>query len=186
MLPGCKSIEASVKPSKAADTEERSSLVINRVNGFNGTVHIGTRQYYKNEDVSTAMFLFYDAWLSTFGDKDKKVLTALQNLTIIWEEDHWVVEDALIYSENGKQAETTDVLVMGLAQHKNLIIVSARYKELERSSLVHELIHVAIWHTNQESEGDADHLGDKFPGWTRKHSALLSLVNVTLAIVIED
>ena len=45
------------------------------------------------------------------------------------------------------------------------------------TSLVHELVHVAIYALHHGEHGDPDHEGDKYTGWTSEHTDFIKETN---------
>jgi len=181
-MPGCITI-----PKKEDRTYEtpKANLSLNHIKvdsipNFKHAMQVSSEDWFTAKETGDAMFMFYATWLSTFGDPDKKVLEALSNLVIMWEPANWQLKNATAYNQAGRKI-LENLWVSGLTQSKLFIQVSAQRDKIYETSLVHELTHVAIWHTVEGSEGDADHEGSRYPGWTKKHSALIDLVNLTIA-----
>ena len=68
----------------------------------------------------------------------------------------------------------------GLTITKGTIWVKVKSNDLLcESSLVHELIHASIWAV-KGTDGDPDHLGNKYYGWTVRHQMVMQRTNEKL------
>jgi len=127
---------------------------------------------YPAEGTAIAMVFFYYEWRKNFGDPGREVENALKELMVEWST---VRKTANAYDIGGEYIQ--DASVAGLAISKSVVWVKAKPGKLIcNTSLVHELVHIAIW-AIEKTGGDADHLGPKYPGWTVDHSALIQKVN---------
>ena len=124
------------------------------------------------EKVSVALVFFYFEWRKSFGDHDRIIERALDNIMIEWSSDDRFTS---AYDVTGQYIE--DASVVGLALTPSVIWVKIRdVKLICKTSLVHELVHIAIW-AKKKTDADPDHLGPKFAGWSVDHSALIQKVN---------
>ena len=127
-------------------------------------------------DVSVAMKIFYREWKKSFGDPDRKVYEALNKLMIEWHDPR--ERKILGYSMDGKMLRGR---VRGTALSPTYITIrKTAYKRIASTSLVHELVHVALWNSGNIL-GDPDHEGMKYSGWTRKHTIFIKNLNNLLA-----
>ena len=127
------------------------------------------------EKVSIAMKIFYLHWLENFGDAGDRVHSAVDNVMVLWGRD---LKTASGYRMDGSYR--TNLRVQGIAHTKGVIWVRKPVDSLIcETSLVHELVHIAIW-ANKNTDGDPDHLGSKYLGWTIDHSALVQNVDEEL------
>lgn len=70
--------------------------------------------------------------------------------------------------------------VVGLAQGPTMAWVKAEPGDLLcQTSFAHELMHLAIW-TLKGTDGDPDHLGKKYMGWTADSMMIIQYVNQRL------
>ena len=124
------------------------------------------------ERVSIALVFFYFEWKQKFGDFDGSVRRALDNIMIEWSsKDRF----SSAYDVTGQYIR--DASVVGLALTPSVIWVKIREEKMIcKTSLVHELVHIAIW-AKKKTDADPDHLGPKFTGWSVEHSALIQEVN---------
>jgi hypothetical protein len=136
---------------------------------------------YPIEHLDLLLFLFYNEWINTFEDPKNQLLDSLWDLVIVWEENVWILE-GMGFDEQGKEIKNPRII--GLTQNKNLIRVAANRSPITHSSLVHELIHVVLWHTDPSSRGDPDHEGEIYPGWTLKHSAFEDALNQLVSTML--
>jgi len=124
------------------------------------------------ERVSVALVFFYFEWRKNFGDADRSVERALNNIMIEWSNDDKFTN---AYDVTGQYVENASVV--GLALTPSLVWVKIRDEKLIcKTSLVHELVHIAIW-AKKKTDADPDHLGLKYLGWNVDHSALIQKVN---------
>ena len=59
-------------------------------------------------------------------------------------------------------------------------LYTKQYKRASATSLVHELVHVALWSQGCKN-GDPDHEGDIYVCWTKKHTKFINHLNKLLA-----
>jgi len=127
------------------------------------------------EKVSIAMKVFYLYWLETFGDRYNRVSVSMNKLMVLWGEEPRTVSG---YRTDGSYG--TNLSVQGMAHTKSIVwIKKDRDSRICDTSLVHELVHIAIW-AGKGTDGDPDHLGSRYLGWTVNHSALVQKVNEEL------
>ena len=134
---------------------------------------------YPPHDVALALTIFYHSWVEEFGDSQGLLEERLNRLYIKWGKTTKTLK--YVYSVEGIKRDSATVL--GLTLSPTYIWVYQREKEdsISQTSLVHELVHVALWATNPHSHGDPDHEGDKIPGWTPAHTALIGKINHLLS-----
>jgi len=121
------------------------------------------------------MMVFYHHWVNRFGDEDLIVKDALENLMIEWSKKKKTVKKG--FSLDGKPRK--NVTVTGITKTKSYIWVwEGYYHKISESSLIHELVHVALRAKN--GHGDSDHEGSKYEGWTTDHSAMILEAKETL------
>jgi hypothetical protein len=130
-------------------------------------------------NVSVAMKIFYLRWMETFGDSGGRVKMNLDTLLLMWGSESKSVHAA--YDETGRYQK--NVPVSGVAHSKGTIWVRKQpMQKLCDTSLVHELVHVSIW-TLKGTDGDPDHLGREYYGWTVNHSAFIQNLNIELCLL---
>jgi len=83
------------------------------------------------------------------------------------------------YDTNGKLIK--NATVSGLALSPRHIWVEIRTSQIWTSSLIHELVHIVIWHDNLLIHGDPDHEGPQYSGWTKKHTQFIHKMNRDLS-----
>jgi hypothetical protein len=141
---------------------------------FSSAWQIQTNEFPTPYSVSTALKVFYNYWVYEFGDEELKLQAALDGLMVEWKEEP---RKGTGYNILGMRATGT---VKGVAMSPGYIWVwQGQEKKLSSSALVHELIHVAIWASQGHS--DPDHEGNKYKGWTPKHSEFMHKINYLLA-----
>jgi len=127
---------------------------------------------YRREPVAIAVSLFYSEWQSKFGDSSNRLRRTLDKLLI-----DWAPRDKKGRAFDISGNSVYDASFGGLTLTPTMIWVKPRSgRPICETSLVHELVHVGIWNL-KGSDGDPDHLGKKFAGWTVEHSALIQRVN---------
>ena len=132
-----------------------------------------TCDIYEKDNVSWTMLIFYDLWKETFGDTNKSVKKALEQLQITWGKDSRVVNN--VYTIDGTFHETANVT--GLVEDDFKIWVLAE-ENISDSSFIHELVHIALIHSC--GSADPDHEGESFPCWTLHHSLFIDEINIEL------
>ena len=128
---------------------------------------------YDKDHVSWAIFVFYEYWEREFGGPGRKVKTALSKIKIEWGEE--IMEVTNVYDIDGNFLEKANV--SGLMQNRYSIWVLAD-DYISDTSLVHELVHIALAHSC--GSPDADHEGADYPCWTESHSDFIDSVNLEL------
>ena len=130
---------------------------------------------YPVESTAIAMSVFYLEWRANFGDPDDLLWKSLNGLMVDYSPRE---RRGNAHDLNGRKIH--DVSYGGLTLSSGYIWVkSYTDRPLCRTSLVHELTHVAFW-TIRGTDGDPDHEGSKYIGWTADHSALINRVKDTL------
>ena len=126
------------------------------------------------EKVAVAILVFYSNWRLKFGD-NPKIWKSLNNLLIEWSADQKKVTG---YSVDGTKFINSPVV--GLARTPTWIWVQTeRADKICQTAFVHELVHIAIW-ALKGTDGDTDHEGNKYWGWTMSHSILIRETNAAL------
>ena len=131
-----------------------------------------TNSWPSTDNVSRALQIFYKHWKQEFGDKDDKVFLALNSIMIEWTDEK--SQRALGYSVDGNINSGT---FRGVAISPSYIrIWKNRYNRIASTALIHELVHIALWNTGS-SQGDPDHEGNLYEGWTFKHTEFINNLN---------
>ena len=129
----------------------------------------------KPTETSIVMKIFYLHWLENFGDRTGRVEATLHKLMVLWGRD---LKTTSGYRMDGTYGR--DIKARGIAHTKSIIWVRRPLSsKVCETSLVHELVHIAIW-SKKGTHGDPDHLGGKYLGWTVDHSAFIQNVNQEL------
>jgi hypothetical protein len=152
--------------------------------GFTNSLQVYHDGVYTSDEVALAMILFYTLWEDWYGDEELKLFHALSELAIIWMPRAWEIKVS-VFDEDGLKIDGgRGILLDGLTHGNSVILVSKGSGELWKTSLVHELTHIALMATT--GTADPDHLGDKYPGWTEEHSGLIDFVNLLLQTTFQD
>lgn len=125
---------------------------------------------------SLALFVFYHQWIEYFGDSDYAVRGMLQRVMIHWDTKKRAGVNG--YDMEGRSFES-DQKIIGLVETDSIIWVWQGYHHrISESSLVHELVHLALRARN--GEADPDHEGLKYRGWTSRHTRMIAETNQML------
>ena len=127
---------------------------------------------HEQEAVAIAMVFFYKEWQHVFGDASGRVWTALDTLLIEWSQ---IDRRATAHDISGKLQYEAKLAGVALTSGMVWVRPGTNLPVCE-TALIHELVHIAIW-SFKGTDGDPDHLGSKYSGWTVDHSALIQNVN---------
>lgn len=114
--------------------------------------------------VATLLETFLAEWHLAFGN-NSEARRAIDELNIVWIEGH-------SFFVRGRE-------VFGVTDKPNLVRVCGLPRALHRTGLVHELVHVILWHTT--GEPDPDHEHSELHGWTPAHNDLIKRVGRILS-----
>jgi len=145
--------------------------------GFQSAYHVVPDcNAFSSERVSVALVFFIARWREYFGDSENIVKDNLDHMMIMWSREKRYNSG---YNMDGIYFK--DWQVHGMAQLKDLVWVSLRKpgSRICDTSLVHELVHASIW-ALKKTDGDPDHLGPAYQGWTRLHTRFIDDVNKEL------
>ena len=83
----------------------------------------------------------------------------------------------------GEKVPEEGVEALGQAFNRSHVRIYYSDKDVPiyKTAFVHELVHASLMALN--GHGDADHQGDKYRGWTKKHSQLIIEVNGFLMLL---
>ena len=130
---------------------------------------------YPGESTAIAISIFYMKWRMSFGDPQGKVWRALNRVMIDWSPE---LKRGNGYDTLGERHQ--GAAFGGLVLSPSYTWARPRQNEIIcESALVHELVHISIWAV-KGTDGDPDHMGSKYSGWTVNHSALIQKVNNAL------
>lgn len=130
--------------------------------------------YHPGEKTSIAMSTFLREWEAEFGPSSR-VSDNLNAILISWSSE---IKRGSGYSNNGDYVHSANY--SGLTITKGTVWVKVRDAErICESSLAHELAHASIW-ALKGSDGDPDHMGKKYRGWTAKTSLVVQRTNEKL------
>lgn len=135
---------------------------------------------YPREKTSIALRVFISEWSEVIGTSGF-VLKAFDGLIITWK-NHEADPIYSGYTVDGFLL--TDVSVKGSTLDKSTVHIyrddygQNNHTRICESALAHELVHIVLWHIY--GHGDPDHLGNKYPGWTHKHSLVVQKTNASL------
>jgi hypothetical protein len=134
-------------------------------------------QYYYPTHTALALTVFYIEWTTAFGDPHTSVIEALDELFIEYNSHQRQL--SRVYSVDG-DFRPGPTVINGLTGEggKYIFVWSGTMPgRLYDTSLVHELVHVAIYAQNNGEHGDPDHEGEKYKGWTEEHTKFIKNTN---------
>ena len=148
-----------------------------QVPGFKSTWQVVHNcNQHPREKTSIALKIFHSEWIQQFGDS-WAVNKRINELMITWSIES---KRGQGYHTDGRRAlENTRFL--GFVLSPTTIWVHPRNlgESICESALVHELVHISIW-ALKGTDGDPDHQGTQYSGWTVDHTALIQRVNKLL------
>ena len=131
-----------------------------------------------SDRVSQAIVIFYRQWQLKFGDKDDKIKKNLYELKVEWSSKEKAYE-SIDRSKIGEIIITRSI-IKGMTLCPTYIwLRTNQYKRVYASSLVHELVHVALWSQDCRG-GDPDHEENEYECWTKEHTKFIRHVNKLL------
>jgi len=123
---------------------------------------------YPKHKTALALMVFYHHWNKNFGDEKLLVKEMLESVMVEW----GVKKKHLDRAYNIKGKKKHNAVIIGIVKSKSFIWVWEGYEhKISESSLMHELVHLAI--RTEYGHGDADHEGNKYPGWTERHTEMI-------------
>lgn len=136
--------------------------------------------YYYPSHTALALTVFYIEWSTKFGDSNGTVHEALNDLFV--EYNSYQRRMSRVYSTKGEFRPGPTVINGLTAEGGKYIFVwsGTMPGRLYDTSLVHELVHVAIYAMNDGEHGDPDHEGSEYPGWTKEHTEFIKETNSIL------
>jgi hypothetical protein len=141
--------------------------------------HIKESVYTPDEGrISQAILIFHKRWKDRFGDKKGKVKKSLDNLMIEWSTEEKILNN-IGRNNNGDIVKRGRVNGMTLSP-TYIWLRANQYERVFATSLMHELVHVALW-SQGCSSGDPDHEGGKYRCWTKQHTKFIIHLNNILA-----
>jgi hypothetical protein len=136
---------------------------------------------FDSNALKLAIKIFIKEYSEEFNTSEEEVWRLLSGLLIEVSAIPRSVHAA--YDVNGKLIKG-DVPVSGLALSKDHIWVEIKTSQIWSSALVHELIHIMIWRSNNV-HGDPDHEGSEFSGWSKQHTDFIKrMKNILLSAEI--
>lgn len=136
---------------------------------------------FKKENVDKAIQLFYSEWSVQYG-QNKELEKTLGEIRVEFTEG--IIRGIKGgFSMDGTPFPPEGVDCWGLTKAVDHVQVWIREPPylLSKTSLVHELVHVSL--RIVAGTYDADHLGDKYQGWSKTHNVLIKLMNKKLEVL---
>jgi hypothetical protein len=135
----------------------------------------------EKEQIRNVLLLFYNDWYEYFGDNHYKVLNSLSNLKISCSDTKKTLSSNY-YKLDGVKGKR-DASISGISYDINHIwFFIENEHNLCHSSLIHELVHISLGSTSNRSWDtnllDPDHEGNKYPGWTAKHTSFIEITKM--------
>ena len=162
------------KYSKCDETKNFPQMIT--IPFFKGATQIvpNCRTYQKHK-TSLALMVFYHHWYKNFGDENQVIKNLLEKVMVEWGTEKKRLKSA--YNIHGEKK--LNPTIIGIVKSKSYIWVWEGYDhKISESSLMHELVHISL--RAHFGHGDADHEGDKYYGWTRRHTQMISEAKETL------
>ena len=129
---------------------------------------------YPPEKTSIALHIFLKEWEAEFGISPR-VRYNTHSILVEYSRDD---KRGGGYDSSGAYLPIASY--NGLTLTKGAVWVKIRSSGLLcESSLIHELVHASIW-TLKVTDGDPDHLGTEYHGWTHRHNLLIQRTNEKL------
>lgn len=136
-------------------------------------------QFPDKDKTSLALTVFYIHWYNEYGDTADLVLENLNDMFIEWSIE--LMDFRRGYDIDGNFIE--EGKASGLMHGKKHIqVYLGKDMKIYETSLVHELVHASIKALNH-NHGDPDHEGNKYEGWTPKHTKLIKETNERLRLM---
>jgi len=126
------------------------------------------------EDTALALTVFEHEWRNTFG-KMHNVDNAFDELIIEWSSHERYVSGYDIFGYPYERRQVTGLLL----SNGWVWVYTKPFTRICKTSLVHELVHALI-RAEKGTDGDPDHEGKKYTGWTLQHTIFIQRVNKTL------
>jgi len=176
---GCFTFSGNFRKDGINDCTTKNELT--RITGWKFSYQIESEcNFPSTTDVSMALQLFYVYWEEWFGDPADAVFNNLNNIMIEWKPHS-------LPFKNGYRVDGTLVVegkAVGLTLDKGHIVVKIESgQNIYDTSLVHELIHASIRAANPGGQGDPDHEGDQYQGWTPEHTLFIKEINAILRLM---
>jgi hypothetical protein len=148
-----------------------------KVPGFGGAWQIvDSCSRHPREKTSIALKLFLLEWTNAFGNS-WAINKNIDKLLITWSDN---TQRGRGYTEDGRPAPESPIYGRTLTPTAIWVFTHSSDSDLIcETALVHELVHVAIW-ANKGTDGDPDHIGPRYTGWTVDHCALIQRTNEIL------
>ena len=125
-------------------------------------------QTYPKHKTALALIIFYHKWTEYFGDRNYAVRGMLEEVMIQWDVNKKVGEGG--YDLEGEPFEDRNII--GRVESNSMTWVWQGYDHrISQSALFHELVHLAL--RAKHGNGDPDHEGTKYRGWTPAHSVMI-------------
>jgi hypothetical protein len=127
----------------------------------------------RRQKVSIALTVFLEEWGKHHSIVSyQRAQTNINQLLIEFNND---IRKVNAYDHGGNFVKNR--MAGGLALTQTVIWVRMEPGDvLCKSSLIHELVHVAIW-ANKKTDGDPDHLGDRYHGWGSAEELIMKTTN---------
>ena len=144
--------------------------------GFDSTWQIVSDcELYPGEQVAVALSIFYLEWMERFGSSS----SVRENMHSLFIEFSSAPRTGSAYSIDGQYINNATFSGLTLTQSNLWVLVENPNERICETSLVHELVHSSIW-AIKDTDGDPDHMGSKYRGWSVRHSLMVQEVNELL------
>ena len=175
----CPGHDWTARPSFTIESEECDSTKefpqMLKIPGFKEAYQVvKSCDDFNRRKSAVALNVFLVEWHRQFGTSHR-AQAALDKIMVMWNQSRSPTYRSGysmdgIYFNRGR--------VRGITVSKSVVNVFYNNEKTPRicqTALVHELVHSILWH--QWGHGDPDHLGKRYPGWTKQHSAVIQNTN---------
>lgn len=155
----------------------QNNIQMLKVPGFDMTyITVPDCHVVQRQKVSIAITIFLEEWRKKQPAYSYEKARHNANQLLI--EFNNNIRRVSAYDHNGNFVKNR--VANGLAITQSIIWVKMEHGDLLcKSSLVHELVHTAIW-ANKITDGDPDHLGHKYTGWNHTEELIMKSTNKRL------
>lgn len=169
-------------PQQVKEYEKCKNLIVSpqmlKIPGYDKSyIMVQNCNVMDRQRVSIGITIFLEEWrkVNRTGISYQKVKRTMNNLLVEFNDNNKTVNG---YDVSGEYI--SNVSVSGLAQSPTMAWVKSRPGDLLcETSFIHEMMHLAIW-AIKGTDGDPDHLGKKYVGWSNNSMMIIQNTNERL------